>query len=106
MGVGMFLDRDDPNPRCAVHIVWAGEKVRPDHELPAPNVQEREELSAGLPTVSLAGLVRMKLLANRDQDRVHLRDMIEVGLLERKMLARLPPKLAGRLDALLSEAGR
>src|SRR5881397_363310 len=29
MGVGMFLDRRDPNPRHAVHIVWAGELVRP-----------------------------------------------------------------------------
>src|SRR5438094_1120607 len=29
MGVGMFLERADPNPRGAVHLVWAGEKVRP-----------------------------------------------------------------------------
>ena len=26
MGVGMFLDRNDPNPRHAVHLVWANEK--------------------------------------------------------------------------------
>ena len=25
MGVGMFLNRADPNPRYAVHLVWAGE---------------------------------------------------------------------------------
>jgi hypothetical protein len=56
--------------------------------------------------VSLAGLVRMKLMANRDQDRVHLRDMIDVGLVTRDMLEALPPELASRLDALLSEAGR
>src|ERR1700739_4720649 len=27
LGVGMFLERDDPNPRRGVHLVWAGEKV-------------------------------------------------------------------------------
>src|SRR5207237_10566608 len=28
MGVGMFIDQRDPNPRHAVHIVWAGVLVR------------------------------------------------------------------------------
>src|SRR5437667_11406143 len=28
LGVGMFLDRADPNPRHAVHLLWAGAKVR------------------------------------------------------------------------------
>ncbi|MGO8690697.1 MAG: nucleotidyl transferase AbiEii/AbiGii toxin family protein [Thermoguttaceae bacterium] len=106
MGVGMFLDRQDPNPRHAVHLVWAGERVRPEYELPSPAVDECEELSAGLPVVSLAGLVRMKLLANRDQDRLHLRDLIDVGLVGRELLADLPPGLATRLDLLLVEAGR
>ena len=106
MGVGMFLDREDPNPRRAVHLVWAGEKVRPEYELPSPDIEQRQELSAGLVVVSLPGLVQMKLLANRDQDRLHLRDMIEVGLIGRDLLATLPPALATRLDILLVEAGR
>jgi len=55
---------------------------------------------------ALAGLVRMKLMSNRDQDRVHLRDLIDVGLVGRELLPPLPPELASRLDALLSEAGR
>ena len=105
-GAGMFLDRDDPNPRHAVHLVWSGEKVRPEYELPSPAVAERQELSPGLPVVSLAGLVRRKLLSNRDQDRVHLRDMIDVGLFGREMLDTLTPELAMRLEALLAEAGR
>jgi hypothetical protein len=29
MGVGMFLERGDPNPRKGIHLLWAGEKVRP-----------------------------------------------------------------------------
>src|SRR4051812_29811347 len=100
VGVGMFLERDDLNPRKGVHLLWAGEKVRPDYPLPSPTVDERELLEPGKPVVSLAGLVRMKLMSNRDQDRVHLRDLIEVGLIGRELLAPLPPELAGRLDAL------
>ena len=80
--------------------------MRPEYELPSPGVQERQDLSAGLPVVSLAGLVRMKLLSNRDQDRMHLRDMIDVGLVCRDLLDGLPPVLAKRLDLLLVEAGR
>jgi hypothetical protein len=48
----------------------------------------------------------MKLMSNRDQDRVHLRDLIDVGLVGRDLLALLPPDLAGRLAELLSEMGR
>ena len=94
------------HPRHAVHLVWAGEKVRPEYELPSPQIEERQELSAGLPVVSLPGLVPMKLLSYRDRDRVHLTDMIEVGLIDRDMLATLTPELGKRLEVLLSEAGR
>ena len=105
LGVGMFLDRDDPNPRRGVHLLWAGEKVRPEHTVPSPNIADRDEFEPGKPVVSLPALVRMKLQANRDQDRVHLRDMIDVGLVERSMTACLPKELAERLDELLTDAG-
>jgi hypothetical protein len=104
--VGMFLDRADPNPRHGVHLVWAGEKVKPEYALPSPAIEERLALEPRKQVVTLDGLVRMKLMANRDQDRVHLRDMIDVGLIDRSMLHGLPPDLVTRLDALLSEAGR
>jgi hypothetical protein len=105
MGVGMFLDRGDPNPRHAVHVVWAGEYVRPGYEVPAPMLDETQVLGTNLPVVSLPELVRMKVQANRDQDRVHLRDMISVGLVTRDYLRGLPPTLSARLDELLTEAG-
>ncbi len=106
LGVGMLLERSDPNPRKAVHLLWAGEKVRPEYPLPSPTVEEHELLEPGKRVVSLAGLVGMKLMSNRDQDRVHLRDMIDVNLVTRGHLGGLPLELASRLDALLSEAGR
>jgi hypothetical protein len=102
----MFLERDDPNPRKAVRLVWAGERVRPEYPLPSPSVDESEMLEPGKNVVSLAGLVRMKLMSNRDQDRVHLRDMIDVDLVSRDLLAGLPDELQKRLEFLLNEAGR
>lgn len=106
VGVGMFLERSDPNPRHAVHLIWAGEKVRPEYPLSSPSIEERQRLEPRTQVVSLAGLVRMKLMANRDQDRVHLRDLIDVGLIGRVLLNDLPLDLAARLDALLTESGR
>src|SRR5207249_790251 len=106
LDVGMFLERTDPNPRYGVHLLWAGEKVKAESLLPSPGLDERLEFEPGKPVVPLAALVRMKLMANRDQDRVHLRDMIDVDLMDRSMLQGLPAELAERLDALLTEAGR
>jgi hypothetical protein len=106
VGVGMFLERDDPNPRQAVHLVWAGEKVRPEHTLPAPSIDQRQSLEPGTQVVSLPALVQMKLLSNRDQDRLHLRDLIEVDLVTRAFVNDLPHELAERLDGLLTQSGR
>lgn len=106
LGVGMFLERGDPNPRHAVHLVWAGEKVRPENHLPTPPIEARLPLEPGKHVVSLAALVAMKLEAFRDQDRVHLRDLIDVGLVGRDLLGGLPLPLAERLQNLLVEGGR
>jgi hypothetical protein len=43
----------------------------------------------------------MKLTSWRLKDRVHLIDMIQVGLLDASWPARLPPPLAARLQELL-----
>jgi hypothetical protein len=106
MGVGMFLDERSPNRRHGVHVVWAGEIVRPGDPVAAPDVADRTTLPGDYEVVSLPALVEMKLTAYRDQDRLHLRDMIDVGLVGREMLSGLPPELAARLTALLDEQGR
>ena len=106
LNVGMFLERTDPNPRKAVHLLWAGEKVRADYPLSSPTMEERDEIEPGLFVVSLPGLLRMKLMANRDHDRAHLRDMIDVGLVGREFLAGLPAELRERLDWLLTDSGK
>src|SRR5436190_17849051 len=49
----------------------------------------------------LDALVRMKLTAFRDKDRMHLRDMIDVALVDESWCGRLPPELAARLKEIL-----
>jgi hypothetical protein len=99
-GREMFLDGPAARARDAVHVVLATEKARPDSIAPAPDVTE-SEASGSFRLASLDALVRMKLTAFRDKDRTHLRDLIDVGLVDAAWLARLPAELAGRLQTLL-----
>jgi hypothetical protein len=99
-GIDMFLDGPDAKARDAVHVVFAGEKVLPDHLAPAPDVFESESIQQ-YRTLRLDALVRMKLTSFRDKDRMHVRDMIEVELIDASWCARLPPELASRLQELL-----
>ena len=99
-GLDVFLDGPAGGPREAVHIVFANEKVRPQEPLANPDVSESED--AGLfRVIALNALVRIKLTAFRDKDRTHLRDLIDVGLVDARTLADLPSILADRLRQLL-----
>lgn len=103
MGVGMLLEDADPHPRQGVHLVWAGEQVRPNDVNVVPPTAERVYLEPMRPVVPLANLVAMKLQANRRRDLVHLEDMIDVRLIDRQILDQLPPVLADRLRQLFDE---
>ena len=96
----VFLDGPDAKARDAVHIVFASEKVRPDYAISAPDISESEQTET-FRLVSLEALVRMKLTSFRDKDRVHVRDLIEVGLVDASWLNRLPSSLQPRLRKLL-----
>ena len=99
-GIEVFLDGPAAKPREAVHIVFANEKVRPQEPLANPDVSESED--AGLfRVIALDALVRIKLVAFRDKDRTHLRDLIDIGLVDAQWLAKLPSVLADRLRQLL-----
>lgn len=100
-GLDVFLDSPTAKLRDAVHIVFANEKVRPSEPLANPDVTEAEE-SELFRVLSLEALVRIKLTAFRDKDRTHLRDLIEVGLLDATWLTKLPPVLSDRLRQLLA----
>src|SRR6516165_10540348 len=70
-GVEMFLDGANAKARDAVHVLFAGEKVRPEYAYPAADVSE-SEASEHFRVVSLDSLVRMKLTSYRRKDQVHL----------------------------------
>jgi hypothetical protein len=99
-GIDMFLDGPHAKARDAVHLVFAAEKVRPDYLAAAPDVSE-SETSAQFRLLSLESLVRMKLTSYRDKDRTHLRDLLDVGLLDSTWPGRFSSELAARLQAIL-----
>ncbi len=101
-GVFMFLDCKEPNPRSAVHVIFAGEKVRPHYAHPAPSPLRASRSPDGFAVLNLPDLLMMKLQAFRDIDRVHVRDLVEVGLIDDALAAQLPPDLRRRLDELRS----
>jgi hypothetical protein len=99
-GIDMFLDGPGAKARDAVHIFFAGEKVRSVDSVAAPDIGE-SEATPSYRVVALESLVRMKLTSFRDKDRTHLRDMIDVGLVDESWLSRLPVELSSRLKELL-----
>ncbi len=98
--IDMFLDGPDAKARDAVHIVFAGEKVRPEDACETPDVAEFE-LASSYRAISLEALVRMKLTSYRDKDRTHLRDFLDIGLVDASWMTKLPPVLAERLRVLI-----
>jgi len=99
-GVEMFLDGPDASSKEAVYVVLAREKVRDEHILPAPDVDECEPAN-DFSVLSLEALVRMKLTSFRDKDRTHLRDMLDVELIDPSWCQRFPSLLAARLQELI-----
>ena len=103
-GVDVFLDGPQAKARDAVHIIFANEKVRPEEALPNPDVAESESADR-FRVLDLDALVRIKLTAFRDKDRTHVRDLIDVGLIDKTWPGRFPAALGERLQSLLDTPG-
>ena len=101
-GVDFFLDGPDAKPSEGVHLLYAGEKVRPTDPIPTPDVGESEQ-GAAFRVLSLEPLVRMKLVAFRRKDQVHLQDMTRLGLIDATWPDRFPLPLADRLREILAD---
>ncbi len=101
-GVSMFLDGPNAKARDAVHVVFAGEKVRAEYPEAVPQIDEYA-LMEDARTLKLEALVRMKLTSNRDKDRVHIRDMISIGMIDESWLELFSPELRVRLNQLLDD---
>jgi hypothetical protein len=104
-GIDLFLDGPEGSVRSAIHVLFAGEKVRPDYPVPAPEVGESEP-GPDFPVPTLNALVRMKLTSFRLKDQVHLLDLLEVGLIDETWCGRYPPALSARLKQLIDTRDR
>jgi len=96
----IFLDGPTGKPSQGLHILLAGRKVKLEYATAAPRVEQTVEINQKR-IAELAALVEMKLNSYRDKDRTHLRDLIQVGMLDTSWLGRLPSSLAPRLKTLL-----
>ena len=101
-GVESFLDGPDGKSRDAVHVIFAGGKVRPDQLSPTPDPSE-SEMTPWFRLLRLDSLVRMELSSFCLNDRVDLGDLIDVGLVDESWLGSLPEELAPRLRRLLDD---
>jgi hypothetical protein len=101
-GITMFLDGPDAKARDAVHVVFAGKKVRQEYSEPVPNLDEYE-LIEDARTLPLEKLVVMKLTSFRRKDQVHVLDMISIGIIDASWLDRFSPELRARLQELLED---
>jgi hypothetical protein len=101
-GVDLFLDGPEGSVRSAIHIVFAGEKVREESLIPNPDVADAVA-GPEFPVPTLDALVRMKLTSFRLKDKVHLVDLLDVGLIDESWCGRVPPEVAARLQELIEE---
>jgi hypothetical protein len=99
-GIELFLDGANAKAKDAVHVLFAGEKVRPEYAQPTPDVTESEP-GDHFRVLQLEPLVGMKLTSWRLKDRVHLLDLIHVGLIDATWPSRFAPELGARLQELL-----
>ena len=100
MDVHMFLDGPDGRPSDAVHLRFAGEKVKQTYSEAAPTLASTD-IHESHKLLALEPLLVMKLTSYRRKDQVHIQDMIRVGIVDNSWLPRLPAELAARLKELL-----
>lgn len=101
--IELFLDGPNAKARDAVHVVFAGEKVRQEFPEPAPGVERIDPTAKEFRLLDLEALVAMKLTSYRRKDQVHLLDMIEIGQIDESWLTRIPESLRERFQALLDD---
>ncbi len=95
-GVDMLVQKGQPSARRAVHMIFDGEKVRPESPEATPKLGSARTIQ-GIPVVPLADLVTMKLTSFRLKDQTHLKDLDEQKLITAEIEASLPPVLRERL---------
>ena len=99
-GIDMLLYGPTESAKNAVHLVFSGEKVRPNQAVSNPAIapEKKSILGTEIMIIPVADLVRMKLSAFHDKDRVHVRGMDAAGLITPEIEESLPAELRSRLQ--------
>lgn len=100
--VTMFLDGPNAKARDAVHVFFAGEKVRENYPESVPLINEYVMMQNAR-TLPLESLINLKLTSYRRKDQVHIQDMISIGLIDESWLPGFSPELQQRLKQLLDD---
>jgi hypothetical protein len=99
-GVDMLVFGDVEPVRNTVHLIFSGEKVRPNYLAPTPPIepQRKNILGKEVMVIPVADLVRMKLTSFRLKDQVHVKSLDAVGLVTTEVERKLTPELLQRLE--------
>lgn len=100
--VSMFLDGPDAKARDAVHVIFAGKKVKAEYPEPVPEIKDYV-LMGDAKTLPLVELVKLKLTSYRRKDQVHIIDMISIGIVDNTWLPSFSHQLQVRLQELLDD---
>ena len=96
-GVDMLVDAEAAGrARSAIHLIFIGEKVRPEYAEPVPATGP-DQTGEGILVAPVSDVVRMKLTSFRLKDKVHIQDLDGVGLITPEIEAGLSDLLRARL---------
>jgi hypothetical protein len=95
----MLLQTGATSTRRAVHLIFSGERVRPEYSEGAPEMRACRTIK-GIRLVPLSDLVLMKLTSFRLKDEMHLKDLDEAGLITPDVEAGLSAVLRERLASV------
>jgi hypothetical protein len=96
----VFVDGPNGRLRDGVHVLIANERMCAGQLIPTPDVVESEP-AGEFRVLLLDALVHLLLNTFHTVESMHLRDMLDVGLIDSTWTGRLPPELAARLQSLV-----
>lgn len=97
-----FIDGPKASQRDAVHLVFADDWPNLFGSITPATVLDAID-AEGYRVLSLEALVRMKLQSFRIKDCMHLRDLLDIGLIDSSWLQKLIPEHAARLQELIDD---
>ena len=98
-GDDMLMHGPTDSARNAVHLIFSGEKVRPNQMAPNPPIDPEKKRIHGkeIMVVPLIDLLRMKLSSFRLKDQVHIQALEAAGLITEAVENKLSQDLLSRL---------